>query len=64
MTLDEFQARLRAACDSHIRNILASGEVLARECEALAAEVGDDAKSTHFNSIALAEIDRMLKAIP
>ena len=62
MTLDEFQKRLREACDLHIANVTASGVVLAATCNALAEEKGelDDGAC---KAIATAEIERMEKAL-
>ena len=62
MTLDEFQARLRAACDTHIYNSQASTEAFVRTCEALSAEA-DSADMEAFKAIAEIEIARMVKAL-
>ena len=62
MTLDEFQARLRAACDTHIYNCQASTESFNRACEALAVEAGKPEGDIQ-KAIVAAEFNRMVKAL-
>jgi len=67
MTLDEFQARFRAACDAHIGTVHASKTALMDEIRKLLTEAGADCEVADaddvFDAIARAEIARMKKAL-
>lgn len=67
MTLDEFHARCRAACDAHIGRVHASKTTLLDELRKLLTEAGADCEVTDpddaFDAIVLAEVSRMKKAL-